>query len=49
MVSNNSTSKMIFELGGITFPAPRSPYPKLEGINNSALSPKDKLLIPLLY
>ena len=34
--SNNSTSKMIFEFGGITFPAPRSPYPNANRINNSA-------------
>ena len=31
---NNSILKINTELGGITFPAPLDPYPKLDGIIN---------------
>ena len=46
MLFKISTSKMMLAFGGITAPAPLSPYPKLEGIKKIALSLKFILLIP---
>lgn len=42
----NSTSKTNHAFAGITPPAPLSPYPNVGGINNVAVSPSFRSIIP---
>jgi len=46
LTSINSTSKIKVAFGGITPPAPLSPYAKLDGITKRALSPTLNNRIP---